>query len=194
MAQQPIEWLKEQLQQLEHKIEEQEAKIDNAVETKKAEDVIKSYERRKDSLVNEKDKLHDRIQLASTAGEVLALAWQRLFDDLVVTCMCAVGSTVTSSFIFCFASLPLDFCSIRLSPCPQPVPANIRQPCSSQIVFLLSCTSFRQHSFRCGLIGFLCLVGCVFLSRVDGFILETGLSNARAIICWCNHNDSLVSA
>ena len=79
MAQQEVEWLKEELQRVERKIEEQETKIDDAIENNKPERVINSYRERKERLVDkEKDLRHQlsalQIRLATPSGEVLAAA------------------------------------------------------------------------------------------------------------------------
>ncbi|CAL8464676.1 g4211 [Coccomyxa elongata] len=73
MAQQHIEWLKEQLQQVKQKIGEQEMKIDDAIKNGKAEKLINCYKERKDRLVNEDKDLRQMLsvllaQLASPAG------------------------------------------------------------------------------------------------------------------------------
>jgi len=79
MAQQVLEWMKEELQRVEQKIEEQAAKIDDAIENNKPGKIIASYREEKKRLVDKKQDLWHQlsvlqIRLASPLGEVLAAA------------------------------------------------------------------------------------------------------------------------
>lgn len=74
MAQQPIEWLKEQLQQLEHKIEEQEAKIDNAVETKKQK--MSSKAMKGGRIASSMRRISCMIASSLPAQQVRSLLWR----------------------------------------------------------------------------------------------------------------------
>ncbi|CAL8472336.1 g11879 [Coccomyxa elongata] len=73
MAQQEVELLKEELQRVEQKIEEQDAETDDAIGNNKPEKVTNSYKERKERLVDkEKDLRHQlsalQAKLASPSG------------------------------------------------------------------------------------------------------------------------------
>jgi len=76
MAQQDLDWLKGELQRVEQKIEDQEARIEADTKAEELPELIASIEEKRDRLVeNEKDLLSAlQIRLASPSGEVLAAA------------------------------------------------------------------------------------------------------------------------
>ncbi len=79
MAQQEIEWLKEGLERMEHKIEHQEKMIEAAIKDKELLEHIATMKEKRDRFVNEKKDMQQnlrdvQISLATPSGEVLAAA------------------------------------------------------------------------------------------------------------------------
>ncbi len=95
MAQQHLDRLWEELQRVEQKLEEQEAKIEAAMKAKELPELIVLIEKKRDRLVEEEKDLRQQLgalqaQLACVAGEVLAAPH------------CPMTTGTMSSFQVCF--------------------------------------------------------------------------------------------